>query len=210
MSVLIATPCYGGQLSVPAYRSLTAICQAIPDADLLVTEGESNVNRARNSAAATFHKGDWDTLAFIDADIEMYPQDFVKLLAIDAPIRGAAVAMKTQDGSEALSCWVDTNSAHIERYKRGEGQVPFECRYLGSAVMLIEREVIEKFYGIPDLLYDDDVLGECADIFRCAVVNRTYLTEDYGFCYWAQRAGFNIVCDPSIIVAHYGQGVWAY
>ncbi len=76
--------------------------------------------------------------------------------------------------------------------------------------MLIERKVIERFYRDRRRIYDDDQLGRCAAIFECEIVDRTYLTEDYGFCHQARRFGFHILCDPSIIVNHYGQGVWSH
>ncbi len=197
-------------MTVPYWRSVTTICAEFPEVDLLVVEGESNINRARNNLAATFLQSGHQTLAMIDSDIEMSPEDFLALVNLVAPIRGAAVATKTKDGSESLSCWWQ-DGRHTRQYKRGEDFFePFVCKYLGSAVMLIEREVIQRFYKERKRRYTDDVLGKCTSIFECRVVDDVYLTEDYGFCHDARKLGFKIMCDPRVIVKHYGQSVWKY
>ena len=84
MSILVCTPCYAGMLTVGYFRGFMDIgAQANAagiEVNFLVTEGESLVSRARNNMVATFlHGGDWETLAFIDADIEMQGEDFLKL-----------------------------------------------------------------------------------------------------------------------------------
>ncbi len=104
--ILIATPCYGGQLHVGYFRGSERVRAALEDKgweyDFLVTEGESLVTRARNSAVAVFMDSDFTDLVFIDADIEIEKgADFVKMLELPE-VRGAAVAMKTHDLSEAL------------------------------------------------------------------------------------------------------------
>lgn len=74
--------------------------------------------------------------------------------------------------------------------------------------MFIDREVIEDFYREPDRVYQDDTVGTGAAIFECEVVNGAYLTEDYGFCHQVRQRGHKIVCDPSIVVTHYGMCRW--
>jgi len=206
MSVLVATPCYGGMMTTGYQASMSRAAEAC-DVDFLMTNGEASINRARNNMAATFLRHpEYDVLAFIDADIEIEPDDFKRLAALDKPVRGAAVAMKGKSDPPPLSCWVK------DRQMRREDMPdePFRVDYLGAAVLFIRRDVVQTLSEEWDRLlgYDDPIVGPGVALFECTVINRAYLTEDYGFCEMARRAGFDIWCDPSVVVNHYGQGVW--
>lgn len=209
MSVLIATPCYGGQLTLGYFRSAIAIADACRtrgiEYDFLVTEGESLVTRARNNLVATFMRTDYQTLAMIDADIEMTGEDFIKLVESTAKVRGAAVNMKRKDYAECLSCFKDGRQV-----KRDEmPNEPFEVDYLGAAVMFIDRGVFDTLAEAhPERSYQDPIVGKGYALFEQAIVGDTYLSEDYGFCLTVKEHGIPIVCDPSVKVSHYGQGVW--
>lgn len=208
MSVLIATPCYGGMLHVGLFQSLVGIADQCAregvSLNFLVTQGESAITRGRSNIATTFARTDYRTLAMLDADIQIAPDDFMRLLRLDQPVRGAAVAMKTMDGSESLSCW--RNGRQVRRQDMPDD--PFPVDYLGGAVMLIERPVIETLSQIEMMQYDDPVMGPGAHLFWERIVDRTLLTEDYAFCSLAREHGFSIWCDPSVVVNHHGTGVW--
>lgn len=206
--VLVATPCYGGQLSVGYLRGLFEIQDSCASAGIgvgfLVTEGESAVNRARNNLAATFLDTGYRTLAFIDADIEMQGSDFIRLARMSG-VRGAAVCMKGKPGVELLSCWVGSD-------QMTRAQMPPECfpvDWLGAAVLFIDRGVFvalsESGAAQP---YDDAGIGAGHEYFPTGVVDRTLLTEDYGFCYLCKQAGIEIACDPQTVVKHYGSCFW--
>lgn len=201
-------PCYGGQLTVAAFRSLVGIADLCGktgvNLNFLVVEGESAITRGRSNLAATFLRTEYQTLAMLDADILISPEDFMKLLRLDKPVRGAAVCMKTHNGTEALSCWRGG-----ERVQRASMPLePFEVDYLGGAVMMVKREVIEKLSEINELRYNDPINGEGTHIFAEQIVNGALLSEDYAFCHRAREHGFSVWCEPSIIVSHYGQGAW--
>lgn len=208
MSILVATPCYGGMLTVAYLRGLFEIVEesanAGVDVNFLVTEGESLVSRARNNLVTTFLKSDYDTLAFIDADIELRGVDFIRLAKMSG-VRGAAVCLKSADHSEMLSCWLDS-----KRIKRNEmPSEPFRVDYLGAAVMFIDRSAFEALVDTGDVLaYQDAGIGPGYDFFPCGVVEGTYLSEDYGFCQLLKSAGITIYCDPDIQVKHYGAAFW--
>lgn len=209
MKVLIATPCYGGQLTLGYFRSAIAIADACRaegiEYDFLVTEGESLVTRARNNLVATFLTTDYQKLAMIDADIEMSGEDFVKLVKSEAKVIGAAVNMKRKDYAECLSCF-----ANGQQVKRDEmPDEPFQADYLGAAVMVIDREAIQALIEAhPERSYVDPIVGKGYALFEQAIVGDTYLSEDYGFCLCLREQGIPILCDPSVKVGHYGQGVW--
>lgn len=209
MGVLIATPCYGGLLTVNLFRSLVGIADLCGregiNLNFLVTEGESAITRGRSNLAATFLRAtDYRTLAMIDADIAIKPEDFLRLLRLDRPIRGAAVPLKTADHSECLSIY--KGGRRVARLNMPAE--PFECDYLGGAVMLVEREVIGTLSEIPELQYKDPINGEGSHIFAEMIVDGALLTEDYAFCHRAREHGYSVWCHPEVIVSHSGMDQW--
>lgn len=199
---LIATPCYGGMLHVGYFRTANEL-QKDPNIAFLVTEGESLVTRARNNLVATFMQTDCDTIAFIDADIEMKPEDFYRLNAMEG-VRGAAVAMKTADRSESLSVFPQVSRETM-------GTEPFGVDYIGAACLFIDRTVIERLQrAYPERKYLDPIVGEGYALFESEIVSETYLSEDYGFCELCREQGTGILCNPKVIVKHYGSGVWEF
>ena len=208
MSVFLATPCYGGNLSVETFGSFVGIAQLCGqmgiELDICAVRGESAITRGRSNLAATFLKTDRKTLAFIDADIQIAPEDFVRLLRLDKPIRGAAVCLKTADASECLNVY-----AQGKRVSRADMPAEqFECDYIGGAVMFIEREVVERLSDDVSLQYLDPINGQGAHIFGEMIVDGALLSEDYSLCYRARRAGFSVWCEPSIRVIHFGTFGW--
>ena len=176
------------------------------DCNVLLTEGEAAITRARSNLAATFLTTEYDTLAFLDADIDIDPEDFLKLLRLNKPVRGAAVALKTADHSELLNVYCDGH-----RVKRAEMSAEaIECQYMGAAVMLIEREVIKKLSEIETLKYVDPINGPGCHIFAEQIVDETLLSEDFAFCHRAREHGFSVWCEPSVIVSHYGPSFWRH
>lgn len=208
MSVLLAVPCYAGLLSVGTFQSLLGIAQLCGtegiELDMLVTGGESAITRGRSNLAATFLRTDRKTFAMIDADISIEPEDFLRLLRLEKPIRGAAVALKTSDHSELLNVY--QSGRRLSRLDMPPGA--FEVDLLGGAVMLIEREVIETLSADPALQYVDPINGPGAHIFAEAIVDGALLSEDFAFVHRARNAGFSAWIDPSVIVGHKGPCEW--
>ena len=176
------------------------------DVGYLVVDGEAAITRGRSNLAATFLREYHDTLAFIDSDIHIEPADFLKLLRLNKPVRGAAVCLKTPDHSESLNAYKDD-----ERIKRADmPDKPFEVDLIGGAVMLIERDVIEKLSEIEELKYTDPINGPGAHIFAEQIVDGALLSEDFSFCHRAREHGFSVWCEPSIKVSHFGPSFWRH
>ena len=84
IKVLFATPCYGGKIDTPTFRSYMALPEALHAVgvpwNLLEMSNESDITRARNTIAKKFLDSDHTHLMFIDSDIEFTPDDFMQVL----------------------------------------------------------------------------------------------------------------------------------
>ena len=88
--IFVATPCYGGALTEPYFRStvkLLTFCNQhkIPLAFGTIAN-ESLVTRARNVLVAYFLQSNFTRLLFIDADIEYQVEDIIKLVYHDRDV----------------------------------------------------------------------------------------------------------------------------
>ena len=88
--VVIATPCYGGQLTmayVDSVLKLQAACIARAiRIDFDLRANEALITRTRNDLAARFLASGASHLMFIDADIGFAPEQFFRLLDFNAEV----------------------------------------------------------------------------------------------------------------------------
>lgn len=215
MSVLLAMPCYRGDMNVAAFFSIMSIVETCNregvEIDLLVTHGESAITRGRSNMAAAFLRSRARTLAFLDADIGISGDDFLSLVRLNKPVRGAAVNLKTLDRTESLS--VFKAGRRLTRKEMFAARAPLEVDYLGGSVMLIDRDVIGTLSKVhaKTLGYRDPIGGVGVHLFAEIVEAGALLSEDYAFCRRAREAGFSVWCDPTIIVSHFeGRMAWRF
>lgn len=206
MSILIATPGYGGQVHLPYFHSCLTLKEEFLKAgvehDWLTNAHESLITRARNTMTATFMKTGYEALFFVDADIEFSPEDVAKLwnhICEGADVAVGAYPMKRLD--KPLSAWRDGNLVSIE----GDTD-PFTVDFAGTGFMMIRRELIEAMIAqYPELEHEEGHVGRCWALFDTMVWNGIFLSEDYAFCHRVRKMGKTILCDPTIKLIHHGQ-----
>ncbi|NDA78599.1 MAG: hypothetical protein EBY07_12570 [Actinobacteria bacterium] len=191
--IFVATPCYGGALTEPYFRStvkLLTFCNQhkIPLAFGTIAN-ESLVTRARNVLVAYFLQSNFTKLLFIDADIEYQVEDVIKLCYHDRDIVVGAYPKKGVNWQRIKTAVVDrSEEEHSDKQiaafgsdyainfkfvNREAKQIAIERGLIklhdaGTGFMMIKRAAIDKMIAAyPELKYNNDlnVGSELSDFF---------------------------------------------
>lgn len=217
MSLVIATPMFGGQCCAEYHRSCLELQRELlhlgmPHEFYTVTN-ESLITRARNVMAARFltapDLSGYEALLFIDADIEFAPADVAALWNLDKPVAGGCYARKAP--GEVPRVWVGGEERRLDAF---EG--PLICDRLATGFLLIRREALQALIerGVTD--YDES--GQCWQFFNTPVRtwadehgdwhDRYMLSEDYFFSDAWRAAGKELWTDPEIHLRHWGRAAY--
>ncbi len=230
VNLVVATPCFGGQISMLFAASLfklQKLVQAYSDLKLkvLFKDGDALITRARASLISQFLDDPTAThLLFIDADIGFEPDQVLRLLECGAEMCAAVYPIKRIDWDKVKSTIetarpkpaaaalhyvfeVDDPNAVIE--KTGFVRV----RYAGTGFLMIRRETLERMCTrYPQLQYKRDHSIDAATasdnrfaLFECMIADDgTYLSEDFAFCKRWTDIGGEIWADLKSTLAHVG------
>lgn len=184
--IFIATPCYGGQIGEPYFRSMMRLSILCSKYDIPYTvstlANESLVTRGRNTLTSFFMENpDATHLFFIDADIEFNPEDLLRMVAYDKPVIVGAYPKKAvnwdsiitaarRDQSETASTIEGHSSNYVVNFdfmKDKDGnRVPevqivdnlVKLKDAGTGFMCIKKEVIQQLFDAhPELKYVNDI-----------------------------------------------------
>ena len=174
-SLYVATPAYGGMLTVNYATSLIGLINLCQNLGIKYTTSfiynESLITRARNKMVSDFmQKSDCTDFVFIDADIGFDPRDVLMLLAYDEGIIGcpcvrknlrldrvADAAVKASQSNQKLS--IDDLEKLCGEYvvnfpadsttKRLHLDKLTEVQDVGTGLMRVRREIFEKVQAEP-------------------------------------------------------------
>jgi hypothetical protein len=184
--IFIATPCYGGQIGEPYFRSMIKLAILCNKYDIQYTistlANESLVTRGRNTLTSFFMENKLAThLFFIDADIEFNAEDVLRMVAYDKPIIVGAYPKKAinwdsiigaaRNNPEENSNTIEGNSSNyvvnFDFLKDEAGnptpQVQIEDNLVklkdaGTGFMCIQRDVIQQMFDKhPEWKYVNDI-----------------------------------------------------
>jgi len=184
--IFIATPCYGGQIGEPYFRSmlkLSLLCNKYEIPFTVSTlANESLVTRARNTLVSFFMAHEEAThLFFIDADIEFNPEDLLRMVAYDKPVICGAYPKKAinwesiikaaRNNPEENSLTIEGHSSNYvvnfdyvkDKDGNNTGNVHIKDNLIklkdaGTGFMSIKREVIQQMFdAMPELKYRNDL-----------------------------------------------------
>jgi len=184
--IFIATPCYGGQIGEPFFRSMlkfTLLCNKYDIPYTVSTlANESLITRGRNTLTSFFMENELAThLFFIDADIEFQPEDILRAVAYDKPIVVGAYPKKAINWDSIIHAArsdqkedANTIEGHSSNYvvnfdflKDDKGNRTHQVQIIdnlvllkdaGTGFMCIKKETVQQLFDAhPELKYVNDI-----------------------------------------------------
>jgi hypothetical protein len=204
MKLMISTPAYAGNVSVPYAISLSETTYLLLRNNIEVqhniqTSGSLLVAE-RNRIVQVFMESDCTHVLMIDADLGWPAQAVISMLLAQKeficgiyPSRGERCFTFRPSVNEDQSIVSEKNLLKME--------------YIPAGFMLISREAIQKMRDkFPELYYEPKaeankhMKGWC--LFNTEVWEGEFWGEDYYFCRKAREAGIDIWTDPQIQFNH--------
>ena len=236
-NLVVATPCFGGQVSSIYAGSLFALQRAVQqmsNVDLTVhlRDGDALITRARANLVALFLDDPAAThLLFIDADIGFTPQQVFRLIETGADMVAGCYPIKRVNWDKAKRAMA-TGSPNLEaasldyvleidnpdqvRVINGFTRV----RHAGTGFLMIRRHVLERMCAHPGYAslqffreHTHDALAGSRNrfaLFECMIdpADGTYLSEDFAFCRRWTDIGGEIWADLDSRLDHVGPSVF--
>ncbi len=206
INILIATPCYNGQVYASYTESLLNTTNIFTNMGIKYSVHfikNQIVTRARNMLSHIFLKDEnkYTHLMFIDADVVWNPEHIFYLLQHNKEFVIGIYPNKAYDSNYNLKPSSKIKSTTVVNNL-------IEVEHAATGFMLLEKSVFEKIkndveiFNLPDGNNNNNV--KVYNFFDCNVVNEDYLTEDYYFSYLYNKNGGKIYADVRINLRHLG------
>ena len=235
--LVVATPCFGGQVSSIYASSIFQLQSAVRsmsnmDLKIELRDGDALITRARANLMTLFLDDPAAThLLFVDADIGFTPDQVFRLIESGAdmvagvyPIKRvnwdkakrAIEARRPNVPAAALDYVLEINDPDHVAVVNGFTRV----RYAGTGFLMIRRHVFEKMCAHPAYAplqffreHSLDALAGSPNrfaLFECMIdpATGTYLSEDFAFCKRWTDIGGEIWADLQSRLDHVGPSVF--
>jgi hypothetical protein len=230
VNLVVATPCFGGQISVLYAASLFKLQQAVRrysglTLKVLFKDGDALITRARARLLSQFLTDEAAThLLFLDADIGFEPEQVLRLIECGADMCAAVYPVKRIDWDRmrrTIEAANPDSAAAALRYvfevedpKAVIEKAGFvKVRYAGTGFLMIRRGALEAMCArYPQLQYKRDHSaddGTASDrrfaLFESMIADDgTCLSEDFAFCKRWTDMGGEIWADLKSALSHVG------
>lgn len=211
--ILVGTPCYGGMLHQDYVKALIEFNQIGIPITYMHIGNESLITRGRNTIISFYYANmeHFTHLFFMDADVYLSAQDFIKMIQAEQDVIAAAVPMKgfQKDGSVAY------NITNIVTDKVEGNLNLVEVERVGTAALLLSNKAVSSLVQLAK--DNNDVYGgnslsrgvsmndiQHYDVFKAKVIDGVYLAEDYYVCHTLRELGYHIYVDKTIHTKHSG------
>jgi hypothetical protein len=233
--LVVATPCFGGQVSSIYASSIFKLQSAIrskPNVEfkVLLRDGDALITRARANLMTQFLDDPTAThFLFIDADIGFQPQQVFRLIESGADVVAALYPIKRVNWEKAKRA-IETNKPnapaasldYVLEINDPDHVVVVNgftrVRYAGTGFLMIRRHVFEKMCAAYKSLqflreHSLDALAGSPNrfaLFECMIDPKsgTYLSEDFAFCQRWTDLGGEIWADLESRLDHVGPSVF--
>ncbi len=223
MKVIFATPFYMSQQLSHYGESLLHTCkmltQAGVDWDFMPLNGDSYVDRAKNTIVANFLQSDGTDLIMIDSDEQWHPLAISRLLEHPEEIVAGAYPFKNNWGKFAGNPLTRTNAEGKNEYAgwRGlpDGSCLLEAYNIAGGFTRIKRSALEKYAdAYPNDVYMDPFAWPAQPnriytaFFMCDIKDFHRYGEDAFFSRRMKECGVKLWIDANITITHYGMNGW--
>lgn len=210
MKLVIATPFYEMKGWSPYIYSLALtmwfLSKHTPvDVQFWPLDGDSYVERARNTLVYMFLDSDRTDLLFIDSDMQWNIDGITRLIGHDVDIVGAGYPCK--NSWDFFGCVLQGDD-RTKPIVQENGLI--RAWGVPTGFMKIKRRVFEKLIEVqPDNFYmttypKDPIERKVYNFFG----RRPPMGEDISFCRRWAEAGGDLWIEPNITLAHYGVQSW--
>jgi hypothetical protein len=237
MQLVVATPCFGGQVSSIYASSIFALQRAVHgmsnlELKVLLRDGDALITRARANLAAMFLDDPKAThFLFIDADIGFKPEQVFRLIECGADVVAGCYPIKRVNWDKARRALeasrpnVPAASLDYVLEIENPDQVVVvngftRVRYAGTGFLMIRRHVLETMCAHPGYAslqffreHSLDALAGSLNrfaLFESMIdpATSTYLSEDFAFCKRWTDIGGEIWADLNSRLDHVGPSVF--
>jgi len=205
--LVVATPCFGGQVSTLYVNSIFALQRAVRSLSnvrfkIELRDGDALITRARANLMTSF----------LDDPAGVYP---IKRVNWEKAQRAFAVGRPNVPAA-SLDYVLEINDPDHVAVVNGFTRV----RYAGTGFLMIRRHVFEKMCAHPDYAplqflreHSHDALAGSPNrfaLFECMIdpATGTYLSEDFAFCKRWTDIGGEIWADLQSCLDHVGPSVF--
>ena len=235
--LVVATPCFGGQVSTIFASSIFQLQRAVRsmsnmDLKVELRDGDALITRARANLMTIFLDDPAAThFLFVDADIGFTPDQVFRLIESGADVvagvypikrvnwdkaRRAVESKRPNVAAAALDYVLEINDPDHVAVVNGFTRV----RYAGTGFLMIRRHVFEKMCAHPAYAslqffreHSLDALAGSPNrfaLFECMIdpATGTYLSEDFAFCKRWTDIGGEIWADLQSRLDHVGPSVF--
>jgi hypothetical protein len=235
--LVVATPCFGGQVSCIYANSIFRLQSAVRskaniDLKIQMRDGDALITRARANLVTLFLDDPQAThLLFVDADIGFAPEQVFRLIESGADVVAGVYPIKRVNWdkarrmlesnrptapSAALDYVLEIDDPDRVVVVNGFTRV----RYAGTGFLMIRRHVLERMCRHPAYAplqflreHSRDALAGNPNrfaLFECLIDpdSGTYLSEDFAFCKRWTDIGGEIWADLSSRLDHVGPSVF--
>ena len=177
-------------------------------------QGDSYIDRAKNTIVANFLESDCTDLLMIDSDMRWHPDSVGRMLRHTQEIVGGFFPMKNQFSQFCGALMPDERgnvpdvSTAIELWDKS---CLLKAYLLPGGFLRIKRDVLERFADhYADVVYQDPYADPSKPervytaFFECLIHDHMRYGEDATFCRRMREMGVDLWCDPNISFSHYG------
>lgn len=216
IKLIIATPFYEVKGFSPYIKALwdtqRLLLKEGIDHDFWPHDGDSYVDRARNTICAKFLESDATHLLLIDSDENWDCEAIPKMIAADKEVIGGAYPMK--NNWNMWSCIPTMRNGRIVGETDKQVGLP-EAQVVSAGFMLIKRSALEKFEKhYPDLCYAETSADGnkksriYTAFFECCRIRGVRKGEDSSFSLRMIEMGEKLFIYPDINFGHFGIHGW--